>query len=162
MYSDYLIYKKRLEKTLDTLRAEYLGQNEKLLDHTPAAPNLPPEILADQIAHQLLFRLSLVTEMTDAEICDNRRWLRAAALFLLERCPEEDHIYGKLVTLANTDPETLSTLDFSGWPAHYSQELANVPRAVKVGLEAVIWMLTKPRFDLLNQLDKTVSPSHKF
>ena len=97
-----------------------------------------------------------LVEQLDRVIAGQDETKRAVALFLLERCPEEDHIYGKLVTLANTDPETLSTLDFAGWPTHYSRELANVPRAVKLGLEAVIWMLTKPQFARLDQLDHVV------
>lgn len=156
MYRDYLQYKKRLDQLMDTLRTEYMGQNEKLMDHIPAAPDWPPEILADQIAHQLLFRLRLVTDMTDTEVADSWRWLRAAALFLLEQCPEGDHTYGKLITLVNTNPETLAMLDFSGWPEHYSKNLASVPRAVKAGLEAVIWMLVKPQVSRLEQLDETV------
>lgn len=156
MYRDYLQYKKRLDQLLDTLRTEYMGQNKRMMDHVPAAANWPPEILADQVAHQLLFRLRLVTDMTDAEVADSWRWLRSAALFLLVQCPAEDHTYGKLITLVNTNPEVLALLDFSGWPAHYSKDLANVPRAVKVGLEAVIWMLVKPQFSRLEQLEETV------
>lgn len=156
MYSDYLLYKKRLEQTLNTVRAEFMGQNEKLTEHIPDSANMPAEVLADQIAHQLLFRLHLVTDMTDAEIGDSQRWLRAAALFLLVRCPETDHTFGQLIKLANTDSETLAQLNFSGWPAHYSKDLAKVPRAVKAGLETVIWLLTRPQFSRLNQLDETI------
>lgn len=34
--------------------------------------------------------------------------------------------------------------------------LANIPRAVKVGLEAVLWSLTKPQFSRLDQLNDAV------
>lgn len=156
MYNDYLLYKKRLEQTLNTVRAEFMGQNEKLTEHIPDSANMSAEVLADQIAHQLLFRLHLVTDITDVEIGDSRRWLGAAALFLLVRCPETDHTFGQLIKLANTDSKTLAQLNFSGWPAHYSKDLANVPRAVKVGLEAVIWRLVKPQVSRLELLEETV------
>lgn len=156
MYSDYLIYKKRLDQTLNTVRAEFMGQNEKLTKYIPDSAAMPPEVLADQIAQQLVMQLTQTTDLSDRELSDSWRWLRAAALFLLDRCPATDHTFGQLLKLANTDPETLALLDFSGWPAHYSHELPNVPRAVKVGLEAVIWLLTRPDHQRLLRLNEAV------
>ena len=156
MYNSYLIYKKRLENILDTLRTEYMGQNEPLTAYIPDSAAMPPEVLADQIAQQLVIQLTQVTDLDDRELCDSWRWLRAAALFLLDRCPECDHTFGQLLKLAKTASDTLALLDFSVWPAHYSHELANIPRAVKVGLEAVLWSLTKPQFSRLDQLNDTV------
>lgn len=133
-----------------------MGQNETLTKHIPDSANMPAEVLADQVAHQLLFQLHQVTDISDTEIAESRRWLRAAVLFLLARCPEEDHTYSKLIKLANTASDTLALLDFSGWPAHYSEDLSHSPHAVKMNLEAVIWFLTRPQFSRLNQLDETV------
>lgn len=54
---DYLRYKKRLEKALEQIRAQYLGQDRPLTELIPASANLPPERLAEQIADALTLRL---------------------------------------------------------------------------------------------------------
>lgn len=155
MYSDYLFYKRRLKQNLERVYAEYMGQNRPLTDLVPGCSGLPPEPLAEQIAQVLVFHLPRFLEPTDTELCDSRRWLRAAILFLFTSCPEEDHIPYNLIRLADIDKETREQMNLSALPACYRTDFINAPPTMlKASLEPIFWSLAEPPKSSLDALER--------
>lgn len=149
----YLQYKRTLDETLERLRAHYLGQDRPLTELIPASAGLPPEQMAERIADVLTFHLPRSAELTDAELRDSWRWLRAAVLFLWN-CAAEDRTPRSLLKLANLSPEVRDELDFSSFPAHYAREFSHVPNMLRATLEAAVWMLAEPSLQELEELQR--------
>lgn len=162
MYPEYLAYKKRLKKVLEQVYAEYMGQNRPLVELVPGCSSLPPEQLTEQITQVLVFHLPRFLDPTDAELCGSRRWLRAATLFLLMSCPEEDHTPYSLIRLADIDRETREMMNLSSLPARYRADFAaDPPTALKASLEPIFCSLAQPSKASLDSLERRLLQVHK-
>lgn len=155
MSMDYYKYKARLDKTLDLLRARYIGQELPLSAFLPAEVGPGKEKFSDQVAQVLTLQIARWTTLSDKELCSCWQWIYAATLFL-HSCPKEDRTVRNLIRLARLDRPTLELLDLGAIPRRHVDAFLNVPRFMERGLELTAWYLAEPREDRLKDLEDLV------
>ncbi len=123
-----------------------------MLSRVSQRAELPSERLGAGVADVLTLTLPRADGILAAdELTAARRWLRAAATYLLQFCPEEDHIPYNLLKLAQQDKEVLDILAGENLPPEQARELSNVPACMAKMPEA-IWLLTEPKMEKLGTM----------
>lgn len=144
MLGDEQFYLKKVDKTLERLRALFLGQETHLTAILP--PHILTQTLEEQAKHiteQIIFALAKTSSdsIPADQLTSSRIWLQDVTLYLLTQCNKEDQTFKQLKHLIVL-PQGVRDIFFSENLAHISgRTLQGNPPALLKELDGAIWYL---------------------
>ena len=144
MLSDEQFYLKKVDQTLERLRAICLGQTTLLSDILPSYLQLQAtEEQARQISEQILFALAKVSSeiISPGQMLYAQKWMQGSIHFLLQECNADDQTFKELKRLLLL-PHRVRRIFFQTFcQGTYKELLDENPPAIFKDFDGAIWWL---------------------
>ena len=135
------IYCGTMELGLDRLRAHFLGQMKPIQSLVPIADRVSNQITAELAAEILSILIYNTAHPDDNTLCFYKGWLETVIEYVLDSCPEEDHILYSLVKLAALEGRLVDEIMGNDIPRKTRQIILHPPENLHEALEEAIWFL---------------------